>query len=42
MMPAVPAKKSKIAFEGKYSESVFAPSPLTSQSDEAARRNNET
>ncbi|MEO8552817.1 MAG: SDR family oxidoreductase [Kofleriaceae bacterium] len=42
MMPGPPAKKTKIAVEGKHAESVFAPSPLTSQSDAAARRNNET
>lgn len=42
MMPGAPAKKSKIAVEGKYAESVFAPSPLTKKSDAAARRNNET
>lgn len=42
MMPAAPAKQSKIAVEGKDAESAFAPSPLTRQSDAAARRNNET
>jgi len=42
MMPRPPAKRSRIAVEGKYAESVFAPSPLTHQSDVAARRNNET
>jgi len=33
--------RSKIAVEGKDAESVFAPSPLTRNSDEAANRNNE-
>ncbi len=35
------ATKSKSAVEGKDAESVFAPSPLTRNSDKAAARNNE-
>jgi NAD(P)-dependent dehydrogenase (short-subunit alcohol dehydrogenase family) len=40
VMPGA-TNRSKAAVEGKDAESVFAPSPLTRNSDEAANRNNE-
>ncbi|MEO6775994.1 MAG: SDR family oxidoreductase, partial [Kofleriaceae bacterium] len=42
MMPTSRPATSKRAVEGKDAESVFAPSPLTKNSDAAARRNNES
>jgi NAD(P)-dependent dehydrogenase (short-subunit alcohol dehydrogenase family) len=41
VMPNPSTNNSKRAVEGKDAESVFAPSPLTRNSDKAANRNNE-